>query len=161
YSVLRTSVVPTMINAGFRSNVIPSEAEAMLDVRALPDEDMGRFVAELRKVIDDPAVEIIPPVSNSRPFSAPSRMDSEMYRTLEAVGKRMFGVPTLPYLMTGATDMAQLRARGVQAYGTGPMATAEEGPLGGAHSDDEHIEVASLMGLMRWTWETVIEVAGK
>jgi acetylornithine deacetylase/succinyl-diaminopimelate desuccinylase-like protein len=118
-------------------------------------------VAELRRVINDPAIEIIPPKTNSRPFSAPSKIDSEMFRALQAVGKRVFDAPTLPYLMTGATDMAQLRARGVQAYGTGPMATAEEGPLGGAHSDDENISVPSLMGLMRWTWETVIQVAAK
>jgi acetylornithine deacetylase/succinyl-diaminopimelate desuccinylase-like protein len=161
YSVLRTSVVPTIIQAGFRSNVIPSEAEATLDVRALPDEDMTKFLAELRRVIDDPAIEIIPPKTIARPSSAPSRLDNEMFRALATVGKRMFDVPALPYLMTGATDMAQLRAKGVQAYGTGPMATAEEGPLGGAHSDDEHISVASLMALMQWTWETVIEVAAK
>ena len=54
YSILRTSVVPTIINVGFRANVIPSEGEAMLDVRALPDEDMTKFVAELRRVINDP-----------------------------------------------------------------------------------------------------------
>src|SRR5262249_42302927 len=40
YSMLRTSVVPTILKAGFRVNVIPSEAEATVDVRALPDEDM-------------------------------------------------------------------------------------------------------------------------
>jgi acetylornithine deacetylase/succinyl-diaminopimelate desuccinylase-like protein len=161
YSVLRTSVTPTVMNAGFRSNVIPSEAEATLDVRALPDEDMAKFVAELRRVINDPAVEVIPPAANSRPFSAPSRIDNEMYRALEAAGRRLFGVPALPYMMTGATDMAQLRAKGVQSYGTGPMATAEEGPLGGAHTDDERIPVTSLMALTRWTWETVIAVAAK
>ena len=161
YSVLRTSVVPTIISGGFRSNVIPSEAEATLDVRALPDEDMAKFVADLRRLIDDPAVQVIPPKTNSRPFSAPSRLDTEMYRALESAGRRAFGVPALPYMMTGATDMAQLRARGVQAYGTGPMASADEGPLGGAHSDDERIRLASLMALMRWTWETVIAVAAQ
>jgi acetylornithine deacetylase/succinyl-diaminopimelate desuccinylase-like protein len=161
YSMLRTSVVPTIIKGGFRSNVIPSEAEAMLDVRALPDEDMTKFVAELRRVIDDPAVEVIAPKTNSRPFSAPSRLDSEMYRALAEAGRRVFNVPALPYMMTGATDMAQLRAKGVQAYGTGPMATAEEGPLGGAHSDDERIPVTSLMALMRWTWATVIAVGSR
>ena len=46
YSMLRTSVVPTIIKAGFRSNVIPSEAEATLDIRALPDEDMTRICGE-------------------------------------------------------------------------------------------------------------------
>ena len=50
--------------------------------------------------------------------------------------------------MTGATDNAQLRAKGVQAYGTGPIVGAAEGPLGGAHSDDENIPVCSLMALI-------------
>jgi acetylornithine deacetylase/succinyl-diaminopimelate desuccinylase-like protein len=40
YSMLRTSVVPTILKGGFRVNVIPSEAEATVDIRALPDEDM-------------------------------------------------------------------------------------------------------------------------
>jgi acetylornithine deacetylase/succinyl-diaminopimelate desuccinylase-like protein len=159
YSVLRTSVVPTIINAGFRSNVIPSDAEAMLDVRAVPDEDMPRFLTELRRVINDPAIEIIPPKTNARPFSPPSRLDTELFRALESTGNRLFNVPTLPYMLTGATDMAQLRAKGVQAYGTGPVAAPEEGPLGLAHGDDEHIAISSLVSLVRWTWETVIEVA--
>ncbi|MBS1854892.1 MAG: M20/M25/M40 family metallo-hydrolase [Acidobacteria bacterium] len=159
YSMLRTSVAPTIINGGFRSNVIPSEAEATLDVRALPDEDMAGFVAELRRVIADPAVEVIPPKANSRPFAPPSGIDNEMFRALAAAGRREFGAPALPYMMTGATDMAQLRAKGVQAYGTGPMANAEEGALGGAHSDNERIPVASLMAVLRWTWDAVTAVA--
>jgi acetylornithine deacetylase/succinyl-diaminopimelate desuccinylase-like protein len=83
YSILRTSVVPTMIKAGFRSNVIPSDAEAYLDVRALPDENMPALVAEIRKVIADPGVEVIPPAAGGRPASAPSRIDTEMFRALE------------------------------------------------------------------------------
>src|SRR3984957_11035830 len=43
YSMVRTSVVPTMLRAGYKSNVIPPSAEATLDVRALPDEDLGKF----------------------------------------------------------------------------------------------------------------------
>ena len=45
YSMLRTSVVPTMLNAGIKENVIPPTAEATLDVRALPDEDLDKFRA--------------------------------------------------------------------------------------------------------------------
>jgi len=161
YSILRTSVVPTMMTAGFRNNVIPSEAEANLDVRALPDEDMPKFLAELRRVIGDPAVEVIPPAGDERPVAAPSRMDTEMFRALEKVGRRMFDAPTLPGMMTGATDNAQLRAKGVQAYGVGPIVTTEEGPLGGAHSDDEHISERSLMKMIEYLWNTVLEVGGK
>jgi acetylornithine deacetylase/succinyl-diaminopimelate desuccinylase-like protein len=160
FSILRTSVVPTILKAGFRNNVIPSEAEADLDVRALPDEDMPKFLAELRRVIDDPAVEVILPAGDERPLAAPSRIDTEMFRALETVGRRMFDAPTLPGMMTGATDNAQLRAKGVQAYGVGAIVTPEEGPLGGAHSDDEHISVHSLMTMIEYLWNTVLEVAG-
>ena len=76
YSILRTSISPTIINGGFRQNVIPSEGEAMLDIRALPDEDMARFTAELRRVINDDAVEIIP-APEGRPAAPPSRIDSD------------------------------------------------------------------------------------
>lgn len=160
YSILRTSVAPTMLQAGFRQNVIPSEAEATLDVRALPDEDMTRFVAEMKRVIGDPAVEVVPPaIGEQRPAAPPSRLDSEMFRALEAVGRRMFNVPTLPSMMTGATDNAELRAKGVQAYGVGEVVDAEAGPLGGAHSDDEHISVRALTTLVEYMWNAVLEVA--
>ena len=51
YSSLRTSVVPTIIDAGFRKNVIPSEARAVLDIRMLPDEDVEGFYAKLAEVL--------------------------------------------------------------------------------------------------------------
>ncbi len=43
YSMLHTSVSPNIIKAGYQINVIPSEAEATLDIRALPDEDIDNF----------------------------------------------------------------------------------------------------------------------
>jgi len=160
YSILRTSVAPTMLQAGFRQNVIPSQAEATLDVRALPDEDLSKFTAELKRVVADPSVEVQPPAANDqRPAAPPSRLDTELFRALESVGRRMFNAPTLPGMMTGATDNAQLRAKGVQAYGVGEVVDAAQGPLGGAHSDDEHISVRALSTLVQYMWNAVLETA--
>jgi acetylornithine deacetylase/succinyl-diaminopimelate desuccinylase-like protein len=163
YSMLRTSVVPTIIKAGFRSNVIPSEAEATIDVRALPDEDMNKLYAELRRVINDPAVEVVGgDPSTQRPAGAPSRLDSEMFHTLENVTKELYpGAVTLPSMLTGATDMAQLRAKGVQAYGIGPIVDEKDRNIGGAHSDDERLEEAALYRFMEFLWNTVTEIAAR
>ncbi len=158
YSILRTSVVPTIIKGGFRNNVIPSEAEATLDVRALPDEDIPHFIAELKKVIDDPSVEIIPPQPGGRPASPPSRTDTVMFRALEKTSRRMFDAPTLPSMLTGATDNAQLRAKGVQAYGVGPISPAGQGALGAAHSDNEQISIRAVEKLVEYIWNVVLEV---
>jgi len=159
YSMLRTSVVPTILKAGFRMNVIPSEAEATLDIRALPDEDPAKFFAEMARVIGDPAVKI-EPTGNSRPASPPSRLDSEMYHVLEQVGRKMFpGVTVLPTMSTGSTDMAQLRAKGVQSYGIGPARNAEDGANYGAHSDVERLLESSLYQFVEYTWNVVTEIA--
>ena len=159
YSMLRTSVVPTMLLAGVGANVIPSEAEATIDIRALPDEDMPAFYAEMTRVIGDPAVKIVP-MFTERPVAPPSRLDSEMYRALEQAGKRVYpGAAVLPSMLTAATDMAQLRAKGVQAYGIGPAMTAEDFAQHGWHSDVERLQESALYPFVQFTWEAVAGVA--
>jgi acetylornithine deacetylase/succinyl-diaminopimelate desuccinylase-like protein len=159
-SVLRTSVVPTILDAGFRKNVIPSEAKAVLDIRMLPDEDPQAFYALLAEVIDDPRVEIVPE-KVYRPVAPPSEIDNEMFQTLERVAVAMYPEATiLPVMSTGATDMAQLRDKGVQSYGIGPARTIEEINSGhGAHGDNERIQEAAFVSMLQYMWRVVIEMA--
>lgn len=159
-STLRTSISPNIIKGGYRSNVIPSEAEATLDIRALPDEDMPRLLDEMRRVINDPQVEIVSPGTAGRPGSRPSRLDTEAFKVVEAAGKRVYDAVTLPIMLTGATDMSFLRARGVECYGIGPMVDSEDGPKGfGAHSDQERILEEALHKFVRFHWDIVVNLA--
>ena len=159
-SLLRTSVVPTMMSAGFRRNVIPTEAEATIDIRGLPDEDPEEFYQTLARVIDDPNVEIIPE-GVYRPASPPSSLESEMFLALESVAARLFpSAVTLPTMLTGATDMAQVRAQGTQCYGFGAVRTeADINGGGGAHGDDERTMEGSLLSMVQFLWYAVVEVA--
>jgi acetylornithine deacetylase/succinyl-diaminopimelate desuccinylase-like protein len=158
-SMLRTSISPNIIKGGFRGNVIPGDAEATLDVRALPDEDMEAFLSTLRSVIDDPAVEIIPKWGeDARPVTPPSKLDSEMFLALERVQKRMFPKAiTLPTMLTGATDSAQLRAKGVQAYGLGSLGTEEDANR--IHGNDERLSISGLRPFVEFVYNVVLEVA--
>ena len=160
YSISRTSVVPTVIDAGFRRNVIPSEATAMLDIRMLPDENVEEFYEKLAEVIDDPRVKIVPE-HIYRPAAPPSEIDNEMFRVLEDVALRMYPSATvLPIMQTGATDMAQVRAKGMQAYGVGPARSVEERNSGyGAHGDNERIEEEAFIELVKYMWNVVIEMS--
>ena len=160
YSVLRTSIVPTIIQGGFRTNVIPSQAEATLDIRALPDEDMNQLYDQMRRVIADPAVEVVADASRTRPTAPPSRIDSEMFQALERTEKRMYPrAITIPSMLTGATDNAQLRAKGVQAYVFGANVDESEGELHGAHSDQERLLESSLHEMVQFLWYTVLDIA--
>src|SRR6185437_2494463 len=111
-SMLRTSVSPNIFAGGYRSNVIPSEAKVTLDVRALPDEDPAKFLEQVKRIVNDPAVEVRYTNQNVRPGAPDAKLDSEPYKALEAASMRIYNAPTLPTMSTGATDMAQLRAKG-------------------------------------------------
>ncbi len=162
YSMLHTSISPNIIKGGYQVNVIPSEAEATLDIRALPDENIELFYEMMRKVINDPAIQLIPDTRNARPGAPPSRLDSEAYHAIEAAYKKNYGVITMPQMSTGATDMAFLRAKGVQCYGVGAMVDEEDGAKGfGPHSDQERVLEEAIYKHVQFFWDTVNAIAGK
>jgi acetylornithine deacetylase/succinyl-diaminopimelate desuccinylase-like protein len=157
-SMLRTSLSPTVIKGGFRFNVIPGDASATLDVRWLPDEDQEKFAQALRKLVDDPAVEIALAEAGSRKPMPPSRLDTEMFRALERAQQTLFpSAATLPSMLTGATDSAQLRAKGVQAYGLGSVSTDDDSAR--VHGNDERTSVTGLGQFLEYIWSAVTDVA--
>jgi acetylornithine deacetylase/succinyl-diaminopimelate desuccinylase-like protein len=126
----------------------------------LPDEDQDKFLAEVRRIVDDPAIEVNYTGPATRPAGAAANLESEAFRAIEAGIRRHYNVATLPTMSTGATDMAYLRAKGIQCYGIGPAGDAEDGPKGfGAHSDQERILESELHRFVRFTWDLVSSLA--
>jgi acetylornithine deacetylase/succinyl-diaminopimelate desuccinylase-like protein len=164
-SMLRTSISPNIVQGGYRNNVIPSEAKATLDVRMTPDENPDRFLAQVKKVINDPAIEVVfngwPPTTTGKPRNGgESRIDSEAFTVAEAAITKHYQTTTLPTMSTGASDMAFLREKGMQCYGVGPATDIEDGPKGfGAHSDQERILESELHRFVRFHWDIVVNMA--
>jgi len=152
-----------MLKAGFRTNVIPSEAEATLDVRALPDENLPAFVEQLKKIANEPGVEIVAPERSHRVAAPPSSITTEMFRVLESVQKKVYpGATTIPTMSTGASDKVFLQAKGVNCYGIGPLMDEEDGPLGfGAHADQERLREKEVYRFTQFNWEVVLGIAAK
>ena len=160
-SMLRTSVSPNVFEGGYRSNVIPSEAKATLDVRMVPDEDPAAFLERVKRIVNDPAIEVrFAGTAGERGKTAVARLDSEAFKAIEASVTKIYNTVTLPTMSTGATDMAQLRARGVQCFGIGPATDMEDGPKGfGAHSDQERLLESELHRFVRFNWDVVNALA--
>ena len=158
-SMLRSSLSPNIFNAGYRINVIPSEATASVDFRALPDEDIPAFLDEIRRVINDPAVQVSLGDRNTRP-PGEARLNTAAFSAIEENISKHYGVITLPTMSTGATDMAYLRNKGIQCYGIGPAIDREDAALGfGAHSDQERILISELHRFVRFNWDVVVQLA--
>jgi acetylornithine deacetylase/succinyl-diaminopimelate desuccinylase-like protein len=157
-SILAPSISPTIIGGGNRSNVIPSQATATLDVRMLPDDDHDAVLASIRSAIDDPAFTAEFASATFRPPGGTS-LDTEAFRALETNIDRHYGTLAIPTMLTGATDVAYLRARGVSCYGIGPLLDAEDAVMGfGAHGDQERILEAELHRFVRFYWDVVMDI---
>ena len=161
-SMVRTSVSPNIFTGGYRSNVIPSEAKARLDVRMVPGEDPDKLLEQVRKAIDDPAVSVqfAGGGGGNRAAIPPTRTDAELFKTVEGAVTRVYDVPTLPTMSTYATDMWPLRAKGAQCVGIGSAVDIEDQTRGfGMHSDQERLLESELYRFVRLNWEIVSELA--
>jgi acetylornithine deacetylase/succinyl-diaminopimelate desuccinylase-like protein len=158
--MLRTSLSPTVITGGYRNNVIPSEGTATIDTRMAPDEDPEQFLDLVKGVVGDPAVEVSYGARDTRPKTPTAKLDSVAFKALEASMQKNYGVPTLPMMGTGATDMAFLRQKGLQCYGISVATDNEDIPLGfGAHSDQERVVESELYRFVHFNWDAVLDIA--
>ncbi len=153
-SMLRNTISPTMLQAGVRDNVIPSEARATLNVRLLPGELPGEFADAMLKLVDDPQIRIEIESINSRP-SPPSDIDTDFYRSIVRATHTVFpGAPVLPMMSTGFTDSAELRMRNVTCYGLLPFPLTEE-DIARMHADNERLPIAAIRPGIELVYRTV------
>jgi acetylornithine deacetylase/succinyl-diaminopimelate desuccinylase-like protein len=139
--ILHNTVNATIVQAGRKINVIPSEAVIDLDGRMLPGIEPEQFIAEVRAVIGPEAqIEVLvvgPRLTPSAegPFYG---LLCDVLRELEPEA-----VP-VPLLMTGATDQRHFARLGIEGYGYLPLKL----PLGfgqeTVHAADERVPSAAL-----------------
>ena len=157
-AVLRTGASLTIINGGFRANVIPSEGKVTFNVRTLPDDDIRRVVAEMNRVAAEPTVTF---VLDGEPAQAPpvSPVGTDLFRTMETAAKTMApDAVVLPFMSTGATDGAALRAAGIPTYGILPMPLPNEDELR-MHGDNERVPLPALGWAAEYLYRVLAGVA--
>jgi acetylornithine deacetylase/succinyl-diaminopimelate desuccinylase-like protein len=142
-SMLRDTIAPTMLQAGVRVNVVPSEATANLNIRMLPGHSIEELIGQFAKIVNDPQIRFqLAPDSGEN--SPPSELTTPLFQTIERLTPQEFpGAITVPLLGTGATDSASLRLHKVQAYGLEPFPMVED-DSSRVHGDDERIPLDSF-----------------
>ncbi|MGP3534888.1 M20/M25/M40 family metallo-hydrolase [Microbacterium sp. RD1] len=141
-STLRTTSNPTGLTAGYKHNVIPDRAEALIDVRALPGTE-DAVLAQIREIVGPHIdVEIVHrDIGLEVPFAGP--LVDAMVGALDRADP---GVPVLPYLMGGGTDNKALSTLGIAGYGFAPLRLPGDLDFTGMfHGVDERVPVDALV----------------
>jgi acetylornithine deacetylase/succinyl-diaminopimelate desuccinylase-like protein len=172
HAIMRNTIAPVLLNAGFRGNVIPGSAEATVNFRTIPGTNTADLIGEITRVIDDPRVEITPVTTNiggTRPPAElerlqklpPSTQDSELYRALARQSNVVYPEAAVtPYLFQAGTDAIAWRSRGVPVYGIYPYPIDSE-DLSRMHGNDERVSIESLRSGTELIYKTLLEVAAK
>jgi len=157
--MIRTSVSPTQFRAGSRFNIIPNAAEALLDVRRLPNETREDILARFRLLLTDSSIEVTLATGPQMPSTDSSPVNSALYKAMETVFNRLHPEDVvLPYMSRGSTDGSYLRAKGMPVYGV-PL--FEIDPADNRfHALDERISIKNLQDGTELLWQIVLEVAG-
>ena len=140
-AMLRNTVSLNSLHAGNKVNVIPSYAEAEVDTRLLPDQDMDDWMVIVKKQLADDEIQI---EFIMRGEGNASTMDTEAYRIIEAALLDNYpGAIATPYLMLGTTDSRFFREKGVISYGFCPAVIPTD-HLKSIHGTDEKIGLQSM-----------------
>lgn len=141
-STLRTTANPTGLAAGYKHNVIPDRAEALIDVRTLPGgEDAA--LAQIQQIVGpDVEIEVVHrDIGLEVPFSGPL-----VQAMIDTLGRHDPGVPVLPYLMSGGTDNKALATLGIRGYGFAPLQLPSDLDFTAMfHGVDERVPLEALV----------------
>jgi acetylornithine deacetylase/succinyl-diaminopimelate desuccinylase-like protein len=143
HSMLRTTCVATMLNAGHATNALPQRATANVNCRIFPGVSSQDVMAQLARLADDPAVHISMPEVRGAPVTSPP-LTPQIMGPIEKVSQAMWpGVPVIPVMQTGATDGQFMTPAGIPTYGVSGLYGDRDGD--GVHGLNERMRVKSLM----------------
>jgi acetylornithine deacetylase/succinyl-diaminopimelate desuccinylase-like protein len=172
HAIMRNTIAPVLLNAGFRGNVIPGSAEATVNFRVIPGTNTADLIGEITRAINDPRIEIAPVVSNIGGTRSPAELekiqklppspkDNELYRALARQANVVYPEAAVTtYLFQAGTDSMAWRSRGVPVYGIYPYPIDSE-DLSRMHGNDERVSIESLRSGTDLIYKTLLEVAAK
>ena len=141
-ALLHNTAVPTVVQGGSKSNVIPGAVTITVDGRLLPGQRVEDFLAEVRAVVgDDAEIDF-----RHIPSHTEAPVD-EFFAMLAGIIEELDpGATAVPALVSGVTDARHFARLGTPTYGFAPVKLTPEMPFWELfHSADERIPVDGLL----------------
>ncbi|MDE3129278.1 MAG: M20/M25/M40 family metallo-hydrolase, partial [Gemmatimonadota bacterium] len=157
-ALTRNTCSITILKGSAKINVIPPEAEAQLDCRLLPDQNVAEFKQELRDALNDPGIQIEQLLGFT---PAVSSTDNRLFKTIADVTRAHYpNAAIVPSVSTGFTDSHFFRDRGIASYGYAPwlIPVADES---GVHGNNERLSIQNIRTGTQMMWEIVSKMVGR
>jgi acetylornithine deacetylase/succinyl-diaminopimelate desuccinylase-like protein len=141
-AMLKNTISLNLMQAGDKVNVIPSSAEAELDVRILPGTDPATVIAAIKERLADENIRV---ESTSASRASESSMDTQDFAIIKEVHLEHFpDALVVASLLFGASDSRFFREKGIPCYGVCPMLISLD-DLDRVHGIDERISEENMI----------------
>ncbi len=157
-AMLRNTISLTMLNSGYKTNIIPEKATATLDIRLLPHVEPEDFLEDLKLVVNDDRVQFIPKrIPRNKHVSS---WETDFFNILsDELNREKPDALAMPFMTIGGTDSQFFQAKGVDCYGLIPIMITEK-DIQSIHGIDESLSVENLMMGTRIVYRTIKRVCG-
>jgi acetylornithine deacetylase/succinyl-diaminopimelate desuccinylase-like protein len=151
-AILRNTITPTGLYGSDKTNVIPPEASAVIDIRLLPDQSADSVLATLKRIVNDSAVTWQTLLAPKAPLENP--VDTDLFRAIERASRERdsTALVTTP-MLTGATDRPTYRKAGIITYGLDPFRVESTDSQRGVHGNDERVSVENVGFGVRYVYD--------
>ncbi len=151
-AILRNTISLTGLTGSNKTNVIPPEASAELDVRLLPDQIPAEMLATLKRLAADTAVHFTTLLEPKAPLESPTNTD--FFRAIERASReRDPNVFVTTPMLTGATDRPSYQKVGIKAYGLDPFKVERTESQREVHGNNERLRVENVGFGVRYVYD--------
>jgi len=150
-AAMRTTIAPTVFQAGMKTNVLPAHAEAVINFRIHPQDSVSAVMRHVRQTIDNPDVEIkSPDDTRDREASFVSDLTADSYRQLKHSIWETFGdIPIAPSMFVAATDSRHFHNLTRDIYRFRPI-RARPPDRSRIHGTDERIRTDNYLEMVQF-----------
>ncbi len=139
-TIIRTTTAPTVIHGGFKENILPARAEAVVNFRILPGDSVDDVIQHVQRVVRDRRVQIRPIAVTSEP-SEISNTASRHFKTLQRTVSEIFpSVVVVPSLMIARTDSRHYAGLTSNIYRFEPVRVGPD-DIARIHGVDERVRI--------------------
>jgi carboxypeptidase PM20D1 len=149
-AAVRTTTAPTLFQAGVKDNILPSQAQAVVNFRILPGDSSEDVLAHVAGTVDDPRVRVEVYQNTSTEPSPVSSTESFGYQELRTTIQEVFpGTEVAPFLTLGGTDSKHFVAVAEDVYRFAPLRFRPD-LASGVHGTNERIPVEDYLDMVRF-----------
>ena len=142
-AILRNTISLTVLQGSNKTNVIPAEATADVDIRLLPDQSPDSVLGVLKRLVNDTSVHWTTLLAPKTPLENP--VNTDLFSAIERASRdRDPDALVTTYMLTAATDRPTYRRLGIITYGLSPFKVDAADNQRGVHGNDERVSVENV-----------------